>query len=77
MNIRAMATRYAAVDWSSPKIKAVDYGVSALTVAYCLYGGSPVVVGVGLLGGAATFWGLNACIVRAVQGAVSRRRARG
>ena len=76
MNIRAMATRYAAVDWNSPKLKAFDYALAAVTVGYGLYLGSPLVVGVGVVGAVATFWGLNARIVRAVQGAV-RRRTRG
>ncbi|GJD87636.1 hypothetical protein BHAOGJBA_1141 [Methylobacterium hispanicum] len=75
MNIRTIASRYAATDWNSPKLKAFDYALSIATVGYGLHVGSPLVVVAGAAGAAATWWGLNARIVRGVQGAM-RRRAR-
>jgi hypothetical protein len=76
MNLRSMAVRYASIDWSSPRLKLLDYGLSAATVAYGLHQQSWLIVGVGIAGAAATAWGLNARIVRGVQGVVRRRTGR-
>ncbi len=76
MNIRSMADRYASIDWNSPRVKVLDYTLAAGTVAYGLYVGSALVAVVGVAGIAATAYGLNARIVRGVQGVVRRRTGR-
>lgn len=76
MNIRSMADRYASIDWNSPRVKAFDYALAVGTVAYGFYLGSVPVVLVGCAGIAATAYGLNARIVRGVQGVVRRRTGR-
>lgn len=76
MNIRSMADRYASIDWNSPRAKAFDYILSAGTVGYGFYVGSLPVAVLGVAGIAATAYGLNARIIRGVQGAVRRRTGR-
>jgi hypothetical protein len=76
MNIRSMADRYASIDWNSPRVKAFDYALAAGTVAYGFYVWSMPVVVLGAAGVAATAYGLNARIVRGVQGVVRRRTGR-
>lgn len=76
MNIKTLADRYAAIDWNSPRVKAFDYALSVVTVVYGQWVGSTPVVLLGVAGIAATAYGLNARIVRGVQGVVRRRTGR-
>jgi hypothetical protein len=76
MNIKTLADRYAAIDWNSPRVKAFDYALSVGTVVYGQWVGSTPVVVLGIAGLAATAYGLNARIVRGVQGVVRRRTGR-